>query len=149
VTTGVAAATAWWVPVALGALSGPGEEPGWRGFVLPRLLERHARLAATLRVAAVWIPWHLPMFLYRADFGPGAFVAFSLALLCGAIWLTEIHIAAGGSPFAAIAWHAVWNALAITARALEPSIFPVMTLGVLAGAGLVLWRWRRTASGRP
>lgn len=69
-------------------------------------LERHRPLLAPLVLAATWIPWHLPMFFHRETFGIGQFGMFSFALLCGAIWLTQVHLLSGGKAFAAIAWHA-------------------------------------------
>ncbi|MDO8145599.1 CPBP family intramembrane glutamic endopeptidase [Isoptericola sp. 178] len=51
------------------------EEPGWRGFALPRLQERFAPLAATCLLAVVWGVWHLP--LYGLGFvGPMVFAFF-------------------------------------------------------------------------
>lgn len=138
----------WLVPALLGALSGPGEEPGWRGYALPKLLERNGPWRATLLLTLLWVPWHLPMFFYRPDFGIGDFALFGFALFCGAIWLTEIHLLAGGIAFAAIAWHSVWNFVAVTARALTPSPFPIMTTCILLGALYVGWRWLRKRPGR-
>lgn len=42
---------------------GLGEEPGFRGFALPRLQAGRSALAATLILAAVGVAWHLPLFL--------------------------------------------------------------------------------------
>jgi uncharacterized protein len=44
------------------------EEPGWRGFALPRLEERHAPLVATLILGLGWGVWHIPLY------GPAGFV---------------------------------------------------------------------------
>jgi membrane protease YdiL (CAAX protease family) len=50
-----------WVALFL-VFSGPlGEEPGWRGFALPRMLERHGALAASLTLGVLWAAWHLPL----------------------------------------------------------------------------------------
>jgi membrane protease YdiL (CAAX protease family) len=38
------------------------EEPGWRGFALPRLEERHAPLVATLILGLGWGVWHIPLY---------------------------------------------------------------------------------------
>jgi proline iminopeptidase len=47
-------------------LAGAGEEPGWRGFALPRLQERLAPLRATVLLGVLWALWHLPL-LAAAD----------------------------------------------------------------------------------
>ncbi len=44
-------------------LQGGNEEPGWRGFALPRLEERYPPVAATLMLGIVWAFWHLPILL--------------------------------------------------------------------------------------
>jgi CAAX protease family protein len=44
-------------------LGGPvPEEPGWRGFALPRLQECYGPVRATLILAPLWAGWHLPLF---------------------------------------------------------------------------------------
>lgn len=51
------------------------EEPGWRGFALPRLQEQHTPVKATLILGALWGIWHLP--LYGLGFvGPMLFAFF-------------------------------------------------------------------------
>ena len=42
-------------------LYGGFEEPGWRGFALPALLERFHPLLATLVLGVIHAAWHLPM----------------------------------------------------------------------------------------
>jgi membrane protease YdiL (CAAX protease family) len=44
------------------------EEPGWRGFALPRLEQRHTPLVATLLLGLGWGIWHIPLY------GPAGFV---------------------------------------------------------------------------
>jgi uncharacterized protein len=44
-------------------LGGPlGEEPGWRGFALPRLQLLHGPLVGSIILGILWALWHLPLF---------------------------------------------------------------------------------------
>ena len=44
-------------------LGGPiPEEPGWRGFVLPKLQARYGPYSASIILAFFWAGWHLPLF---------------------------------------------------------------------------------------
>lgn len=52
-------AAALFVPGAGGAW----EEPGWRGYALPRLVDGHGWKAASLVLGAVGAVWHLPLIL--------------------------------------------------------------------------------------
>lgn len=40
------------------------EEPGWRGFALPRLEARFGAVPAGLFLGAIGATWHLPFFWY-------------------------------------------------------------------------------------
>lgn len=40
---------------------GLGEEPGWRGFALPRLQQKYSELGASLILTVFWAAWHLPL----------------------------------------------------------------------------------------
>src|SRR5690606_34596154 len=39
---------------------GMGEEIGWRGFVLPKLMERFSPLLSTVLIIPIWYAFHLP-----------------------------------------------------------------------------------------
>jgi membrane protease YdiL (CAAX protease family) len=50
---------AYLIPTAL--LTGGNEEPGWRGFALPALLERFHPMMATVILGVIHGGWHLPL----------------------------------------------------------------------------------------
>jgi membrane protease YdiL (CAAX protease family) len=98
-------------------LAGFGEETGWRGYALPRLQQRRSPLVATVIVAALWVVWHVPMFLvvdtYRS-FSPAMLVGWIIALFCGAVVLSWLYNRSGGSILLVAVWHATYNLISGT-----------------------------------
>jgi membrane protease YdiL (CAAX protease family) len=45
------------------------EELGWRGYALPRLIDRWGAVPASLVLGAVWACWHVPLYAVAAG-GP-------------------------------------------------------------------------------
>ena len=89
------------------------EEPGWRGFALPRLQRLHGPLVGGLILGSLWALWHLPGFLVPQKLPPSGtvmdFVRFSLALIALAYIIQWVFNNTGGSVFMAILTHATWN----------------------------------------
>jgi len=71
--------------------SAGGEEPGWRGFALPRLVRRMHPLAASALMGALWGPWHGPLFFTAQWQGREQallLLAYCIPLSVIANWLT-------------------------------------------------------------
>jgi uncharacterized protein len=87
--------------------SGPlGEELGWRGFALPRLLgrftnQRYAALAASLILGVIHAVWHLPLFAIGELDVPSL-----LGTIVGAILVTWLFQHTQGSVLLAVLFHA-------------------------------------------
>jgi membrane protease YdiL (CAAX protease family) len=91
------------IPMVLlfAVFSGPlGEEPGWRGFALPRLLSRYPALTASLILGVVWAAWHIPLFLV-GDLS----VYGTINAVLAAIVFTWVYQNTGGSVLIPILMH--------------------------------------------
>jgi membrane protease YdiL (CAAX protease family) len=106
--------------VILSLLGGGQEEPGWRGFALPRMLERWGPVEASVRLGVIWAVWHLPLFVLVSDYDNagtevvgviGMFFVFLLGLTIGfSILQTWLWQRSGGSIFLAVLAHGSVNA---------------------------------------
>lgn len=119
-----------------------GEEPGWRGFALPRLQKQYGPLAGTLILSALWTCWHLPDFLTSAQGGgPGTgisaflvnFPIFLALVTAIAVILTWIFNNTRGSVFLSILAHASVN----TPQVVLVPLFPAVTTTRLNLAALI------------
>ncbi len=87
-----------------------GEELGWRGYALPRLLAERTALAASLIVGALWGAWHLPTF-----FVPGApqyglpFSAFVFLTMAYSVLIGWVYLHTAGSVLVATLLHGAIN----------------------------------------
>src|SRR5215212_1294474 len=88
-----------------------GEEPGWRGFALPRLQSLHGPLLGTLILGPLWGLWHLPLFFTPWNvLTTFNLVVFVVATTCLAIMYTWVFNNTKGSVLMAILIHASFNA---------------------------------------
>jgi membrane protease YdiL (CAAX protease family) len=136
------------LPVLL-VVGGPlGEELGWRGYVLPELLQRGGPIAATLILTPMWILFHLPWMLNEPDqYGP----AWALAIVGMALTMTWVYLRTRGSLAVAVVFHAVINVSAAAAIQLFPEPDRPGAWSITAGlwllTGLVA-AWRMTGAQR-
>ncbi len=117
-------------------ISGPlGEELGWRGYALPRLLARFRPLPASLILGAIWGVWHLPSFflsgLVQAQLSLGLFL---LAALGMSVLVTWLFCHTGESVLIAVLFHYMVN----FGFSILGVPVPALTLVVLVAAGLVV-----------
>ena len=88
---------------------GLGEEPSWRGFLLPLLQRSVTPLTATLVVAVVWAVWHLP--LMGSEFAWPIVPAFLVSLFGAAFVQSWLYNASGGSSLLPMTMHGVVNTI--------------------------------------
>jgi uncharacterized protein len=88
------------------------EEPGWRGFALSRLQQRHEPIVASSILGTLHGLWHLPV-LFTVNFGPlplANIVPFMLTAAFATFMYTWVYNRTGGSIMLAILLHAASNA---------------------------------------
>jgi membrane protease YdiL (CAAX protease family) len=107
---------------------GLGEEPSWRGFLLPLLQRIESPLRATLIVAGVWALWHLP--LMGSEFAWPLVPAFLVSLLGAAFTQTFLYNASRGS-----------SLLPMLAHALINTVGSGYVFGLVAPSSLALFWW--------
>ena len=97
--------------------AGPiGEEGGWRGYLLPRLLERHSELGSSLIIGVIWALWHLPVMVMFADWRDGidfwTYLPIYLAVVTALSYLmTKVWLIGKGSLVPVIWLHGIFNAV--------------------------------------
>jgi membrane protease YdiL (CAAX protease family) len=88
------------------------EEPGWRGFALPRLQQRYGPLWASVILGTLHGLWHIPA-LFTAVVGPLPFanlLPFILTAALATVLYTWVYNHTGGSILIAMLMHAASNA---------------------------------------
>lgn len=117
-----------------------GEEPGWRGYMVPKLRERRGPLVTSLLVFPVWVLWHMPFFLARPEFGVAQFVGFSSGILAASMWMTLLWDGTR-STLAAVTWHTLLNLTRNISLAVSMAAFLAYGMVVMAGAVAIVAWW--------
>ncbi len=119
------------------------EEPGWRGFALPRLQERFGPVPASLILGTLHMLWHLPVYTYTGGpvpLGPFDLSTFALATAVTAmtaIIFTWVYNNTGGSILLAVLLHSASNETSPLIAKLIPS-YPDEALSVVYVATVVI-----------
>jgi membrane protease YdiL (CAAX protease family) len=135
----------------LAAISTTGEEIGWRGYMLTRLID--AQVPRPVLVSGViWAAWHMPLILsgvYAVGRYPwlSPFV-FALGMVAGSFVYARVRLESG-SVWPAVVLHSAWNALiqgtfdAFTSGSSRQHATTSWTgeSGLLVALFTVVWAW--------
>lgn len=127
------------VTVAGAILGGPiGEEPGWRGFALPRLQARFGPVVGSLVLGAIWGSWHLVGFLggWLGPFSASAYAGIILSGMAFSVVVTWVYNHTRGSILLAILLHGASNAAISLGPKLLPAQMPAWVHLVVYSSGI-------------
>lgn len=68
----------------LNVIAAFGEEWGWRGYLMPKLMERLSVVPALLAMGIIWGLWHLPLTMLGHNYGTGyaGYPVLGIAAMC-------------------------------------------------------------------
>jgi uncharacterized protein len=122
------------VGTVMSAITAAGEELGWRGYMLTRLID--AGVPRPILVSGlIWGAWHVPLIL-SGQYAAGRYPWLSALLFVPGV-VSAGYVAArvrlaSGSVWPAVVFHSAWNAL------IQGS-FDAFTVGGDAARGTTLW----------
>ena len=116
-----------------------GEESGWRGFALPRLVERHGFWLGSLILGIIWCVWHYPRLLGSPYLGSLSEALpliglFSVQIVISNFILCWLYFRSGRSVVVATLFHASFNVVATAyfLAATDPIVTGLLLLVVIA-----------------
>jgi membrane protease YdiL (CAAX protease family) len=90
--------------------TGPlGEEAGWRGFLLPRLLQRYPPLKASLVLGLIWSFWHVPLYYSTMIALPTVAIRFFITTTCMSVLLAILFLRGCRSVLLTMLLHYTYN----------------------------------------
>ena len=86
-------------PLLLQNIAPFGEELGWRGFALPRLLQGQSVLVASAVLGTIWTIWHVPAFLLSGTSvtSLAGFVSWALGTYALTLIMTVLFVRSNGN----------------------------------------------------
>jgi uncharacterized protein len=136
-----------------------GEELGWRGYALPRLLAERSALAASLILGVLWGAWHLPTFFVTGAPQYGLpFSAFVLLTMAYSVLISWVYVHSRESVLIASLMHGAINlSQSFFLGGVDPAkeywllaaVYGVAALGVALAFGANLSSKRYVEADRP
>lgn len=105
-------------------LGGGQEEPGWRGFALPKLLSKYSPFISSIIIGVIWTIWHIPLFFVEGSSQVELpFEWYLPNVIAIAIVFTLLYLKTSGSVLPAMALHAGLNSV-VSWFPMESGILP-------------------------
>jgi uncharacterized protein len=111
----------------IGLILGPlWEEPGWRGFALPRLQKGYGPVLGTAVLGVLWAAWHLPAFFggWMGPLNVSSFAALIVSSIAFSWLMTWVYNNTAGSVLLMILLHSASNAAVSAGGRVLPADLP-------------------------
>lgn len=143
-----------WMYLLVTFLGGPFfEEPGWRGFALPRMQHKFGPLIGTLLLGVLWAAWHYPQYMMpdwaaqNGGFTPWSVFVYTLSVIPLTVIITWVFNYSRGSLLLATLTHASINTFFVYVVQMFPAqatsqVFGFLAFGTAAVLIVVLTRGR-------
>jgi membrane protease YdiL (CAAX protease family) len=116
-----------------------GEELGWRGFALPRLLSRRTAVVASLILGSMHALWHWPLILLPHQWMSDIpVIPWTVSVLAEAFVFTWIVRGTGGSVLLAALFHGMSNIATVFYDGIDPRWMPWLRCGITVLVTVVL-----------
>lgn len=123
---------------------GLNEEPGWRGFAVPRMQRSYSPLIAGLIIGVIWSTWHFPLHATSA-FG-GGLEGFPLRFIYNVplgVLFSWLYNRSGGNILACILLHASYNSASTIFGDNSALISMVLMIGFTVTVAVYDKMWRK------
>ena len=91
-----------------------GEEPAWRGFALPKLLDKYRAIVAAVALGVIHLVWHAP--LYSVEYNPANVLPWAISVVCVSVVICWVYLNTNGSLLLPMLLHASNNTIALLWR---------------------------------
>jgi membrane protease YdiL (CAAX protease family) len=85
------------------------EEPGWRGFALPRLMNKYSTLVSSLILGLIWFIWHLPLLITSDSGGQRVPLPYFVTIMAMSIVYAWLYLGTKRSVLLVILMHGAFN----------------------------------------
>jgi uncharacterized protein len=114
------------------------EELGWRGYALPKLLERYSPISAALIIGVLWGSLHLALLLPGMMNEGASPLATLLGLVGGSVLFTWLYVNSDGSVILTTLFHAAQSFFVIVNGGLTGTQQAWLMAGVYLAAALIV-----------
>lgn len=123
-------------------VGGPlGEEPGWRGYALPRLRASMGNNRANVVLGVLWACWHLPIWWIGGEFPILVIAVVIVAMIGTSIVFAWLYDRTGGSILACLLLHGSLCTFSVLIP--RDGVYNTWAVVIWAVAVVILWCNRR------